>query len=101
MQRDEFTAMLAAESFDEAVTVEREAGGSLESHVHPFEAKALILEGELRIRTGDGEQVYRAGDVFHLQANIPHSERYGTSGVRYLVGRKAAVEVAPVRQEAG
>jgi len=30
MQRDEFTALLAAESFDEVVTVAREANGGLE-----------------------------------------------------------------------
>ncbi len=91
MQRDEFTALLAAESFDEPVTVEREAHGSLDVHVHPFEAKALVLQGELSIRTGDGECTYRAGDIFHLAANVPHAERYGSGGVSYLVGRKAPV----------
>jgi hypothetical protein len=32
--------------------------------------------------------VYRAGDVFHLLAETPHTEWYGAEGVRYLVGRR-------------
>ncbi len=88
MRQDEFKAMLAAEHFDEVVTVEREANGSLDNHSHPFEAKALILDGELRIITNEHERVYGPGDIFHLQANVVHSERYGPRGTRYLVGRK-------------
>ncbi|MBA3477922.1 MAG: cupin [Lautropia sp.] len=100
MQRDEFTALLAAESFDEVVTVAREANGGLEFHAHPFEAKALVLEGDLSIRTEGGERVYRVGDVFHLHANVLHSERYGSGGVTYLVGRKTPGDAAPSRQKA-
>lgn len=88
MQREEFTALLAAERYEEVVTIEREANGALDSHAHPFAAKALILEGELSISTDGVERVYRAGDVFQLDANTPHAERYGPSGVKYLVGRK-------------
>jgi quercetin dioxygenase-like cupin family protein len=86
--RDAFVAALAGEGFDEVVTVAREPDEALDVHAHPFEAKALILEGELTIRTGETEQRYRAGDIFHLRANEAHSERYGPAGVRYLVGRK-------------
>lgn len=32
--------------------------------------------------------VYRAGDIFHLKANVVHTEHYGPQGVQYLVGRK-------------
>lgn len=96
MKPDDFKAVLAAERFDEPVTVQREANGHMDSHAHPFAAKALILEGELTIRTDDGERTYRSGDVFHLQANTRHTERYGPTGVKYLVGRKAPAE-APTR----
>jgi quercetin dioxygenase-like cupin family protein len=97
MKLDDFKAQLAAEGFEEAVTVEREADGSLDSHAHPFEAKALILEGELSICTDDGERTYRSGDIFHLAANVFHTERYGPAGVKYLVGRKAPADQAPTR----
>jgi quercetin dioxygenase-like cupin family protein len=90
MERDDFIEMLAREGFKETVLVEREANGFVEDHAHPFEAKALILEGELTIRCGTKETRYRTGDVFHLLANETHWERYGPDGVCYLVGRKHA-----------
>jgi len=88
MEKDDFVAMLAQEQFGEVLTVEREANGAMDSHAHPFEAKALILQGELTIRTSGAERVYRSGDIFHLRAQIVHEERYGPAGVTYLVGRK-------------
>jgi len=87
MNREAFERALKAEGFAEFVLVTREAG-ELDEHTHPFEAKALILSGELHIRTGNNERVYRPGDTFHLGANAPHAERYGPRGVQYLVGRR-------------
>ncbi len=88
MDRETFTENLTKEGFAETVVVTREANTSMDVHEHPFEAKALILDGELHIRVGDTEQAYKAGDIFHLPANKPHAERYGPNGVTYLVGRK-------------
>ena len=88
MERDEFIDALKREGYAEIVTVTRDPNGTADDHVHPFEAKALILHGELAIRIGTAEQVYKTGDVFHLQANESHSERYGPEGAQYLVGRK-------------
>lgn len=87
MQREAFAIALAQEGFAELVTVTREAG-ALDEHAHPFEAKALVLAGEIHIRVGADERLYRAGEVFHLPANAPHAERFGPEGVQYLVGRK-------------
>ncbi|CAG2157360.1 cupin domain-containing protein [Cupriavidus numazuensis] len=87
MQREAFVDALSREGFEEFVTVTREAG-AMDEHSHPFEAKALILAGEIHIRIGDDERLYKAGDVFHLPANLPHAERYGPDGVEYLVGRR-------------
>ncbi|AUT70550.1 MULTISPECIES: cupin domain-containing protein [Paraburkholderia] len=88
MERDEFINALKREGYAEIATVTRDAHGTVDDHVHPFEAKALILHGELAIRIGTAEQVYGTGDVFHLQADESHSERVGSEGVQYLVGRK-------------
>jgi quercetin dioxygenase-like cupin family protein len=84
-----FVHALAAEGFAEPVKVTRDADGFLESHTHPFEAKALILEGEIKIVVDQVAQTYRPGDVFQLAENKPHAEYYGPHGVTYLVGRKS------------
>jgi quercetin dioxygenase-like cupin family protein len=88
MDRNAFIESLTKEGFPDAVVVTREANVEMEMHEHPFEAKALILEGEMSIRMDDEVRAYRVGDVFHLPANKPHAERFGPNGVTYLVGRK-------------
>ncbi|MEZ0600822.1 cupin domain-containing protein [Paraburkholderia sp. IW21] len=88
MDREAFTESLTKDGFPEAVVVAREANIEMDVHEHSFEAKALILEGEMHIRADNTEQTYKVGDVFHLPANKPHAERYGPNGVTYLVGRK-------------
>jgi quercetin dioxygenase-like cupin family protein len=87
MNRDAFTDILKQEGFAEIITVAREPG-AMDEHTHPFEAKALILEGELVMTCNGAERHYEAGDVFHLPAGTPHAERYGANGVQYIVRRK-------------
>lgn len=88
MTPEQFAAELAREGFEPAVTVTREAGGMLGDHTHPFDAKALILAGEIGITVAGVEQVYRAGEMFQLPAATQHSECYGAEGVTYLAGRR-------------
>jgi len=87
MTPEQFTALLQSEGFAQLVTVEREPGG-LGEHAHPFEAKALILAGEIIIERDGQATLFKEGDVFHLPAEALHTESYGAAGVRYLVGRK-------------
>ena len=77
MDRAEFIATLEREGYKEVVTVEREPHNALGVHTHPFEARALITLGELRLMTDGHEQVCRVGDQFHLLAHTPHSESCG------------------------
>ncbi len=89
MDTTAFTHELAAQGFDAPLRLEREANGAMGWHTHPFEARALVLAGEIRILTEQGpERTYRAGDVFHLRQAEPHAEWYGPQGVTYLSGRK-------------
>lgn len=95
MERNDFLKALSEEGYSEVVTVEREPNGSLDLHTHPFEAKALILKGEIRLRVGDAERIFRPGDIFHLRPNEPHWESYGAEGVTYLAGRKSEDAARP------
>ena len=90
MDQQAFKTMLENEGF-EVVVVEREANKGMDLHSHPFEAKAMVIEGEIRVVV-DGKETYcRAGDTFHLGPHIMHTETYGPHGVKYIAGRKAAV----------
>ena len=93
MEQPEFIALLEREAFQEAVTVQRTADGFPDTHAHPFEAKALIIQGQLQISVDGVTQLYRRGEIFHLAANLPHKERYGPDGVTYLVGRNNGPQV--------
>ncbi len=87
MTKEEFEQMLAGCNVQEIVEVTREPNGSMDTHSHPFEARALILEGEITV-IAEGKTIHcKAGDTFHLAANVPHTEQYGPQGVRYLAGR--------------
>ena len=88
MEEQEFLETLRAEGYAEPVRVARAPNGRLDDHAHPFEAKALILKGEMRINAGGEIKIYRAGDVFHLRRDEPHRESYGPDGVEYLSGRR-------------
>jgi quercetin dioxygenase-like cupin family protein len=88
MERAPFEQDLLAQGYDVSM-VTRAANGQLDVHTHPFEARALILAGEIRIQcVGQEEKLYRPGEIFHLAHAEPHSESYGPEGVSYLVGRK-------------
>jgi quercetin dioxygenase-like cupin family protein len=88
MDRARFEQALQTQGY-EVSTVTRTAHGHLDVHTHPFEARALILAGEIRIRCeGEEEKLYRPGEVFHHAHGQPHSESYGPEGVSYLVGRR-------------
>ncbi len=88
MNKQEFSAQLAREGFETLVEVQRESNGMIDTHSHPFQSKALILAGELRLIVAGKENIYRVGDVFELSNGIEHEEYYGPQGVTYLVGRK-------------
>ncbi|MGD9424046.1 cupin domain-containing protein [Pantoea sp. NSTU24] len=88
MTEHEFRNLLAEQGFDPPRLVERAASTTLDNHVHPFEALALILSGDITISTEQGESTYHPGETFHLQPNELHREAFGPQGVRYLAGRK-------------
>ena len=88
MNKQDFEAQLKAESFNEAVTVSKPVGYTMEEHAHPFEAWALIVEGDITLHINGTSTTYAAGDVFRLPAETPHHESAVPHGVTYLAGRK-------------
>ena len=91
MNQQDFEAQLKAENFDAGVTISKPIGYSMGDHAHPFEAWALIVEGDITLLVDGASTTYAAGDVFRLPAGTPHLESAIPNGVTYLVGRKHPV----------
>ncbi|ABP34560.1 hypothetical protein [Polynucleobacter asymbioticus] len=84
----QFISMLHQDGYPEPLEVKREPLGQLGDHTHPFEVKALVIEGSIELVVNGIRKQYLSGDIFHLGFEELHSELYGPQGVRYLVSRK-------------
>jgi len=64
-------------------------GTVIEEHTHDTENVGVITQGELILITQDGEQRYRPGDWYHLDAHQPHAARFDqvTSEVEFWFDR--------------
>jgi hypothetical protein len=88
MTKEQFLSMLVLEGYPEPILVEREAGGFLDAHTHPFEVKALVVSGQIELVVDGVSATYISGDIFHLLADQVHTECYGNNGVQYLASRQ-------------
>ena len=88
MNTEQFFNFLRQDGFPEPVEVQQIPNGSLSVHEHPFEVRALVIEGSIEIVINGSSRVYKAGDIFQLSLKQPHSESYGSEGVKYLASRK-------------
>ena len=86
MNRVEFENELGAQGYREVVDRRMEAGAINPEHAHEFDARLLVLEGEITIVCDGEECTYRSGDTFAMTAGRRHTERCGSQGVRYLAG---------------
>ena len=87
---DTFAAAARARGCDEVLERKWPASTVLEDHTHPFSVEALVVEGEMWLKVGANERHLGPGDEFTLEANVPHSERYGPEGATYWVARRNA-----------
>ena len=80
----------AARDFKRHLKLERRwaPGQIAETHTHPFDAQALVTEGEMWLTCGGETRHLHPGDTFHVPQGMPHSERYGPQGATYWVARR-------------
>ena len=88
MNQAQFESEVREQGYREIVDRRMEAGAVNPEHAHEFDARLLILEGEMTIVCGGEERTYRSGDTFAMAAGRPHTECCGPQGVRYLAGRR-------------
>ena len=85
MNSAEFEANLAQEGYTEVVKRGMEADKIVDEHDHPFDAKLLILEGELTLTREGATRTYHAGDIFSMAAGCRHVEQSGSEGALYRI----------------
>jgi quercetin dioxygenase-like cupin family protein len=88
MNRADFEAELHAQGYREIVDRRMEPGTVNPEHAHGFDARLLVLEGEMTVSCAGEERTYRGGDTFAMTAGRRHTEHCGPAGVRYLAGRR-------------
>ena len=88
MNSEQFLQSLRQDGFLDPVEVQQVPNGQLGMHEHPFEVKALVIEGDITIDIDGVSKIYKAGDIFQLEFKQPHAESYGPQGVKYLASRK-------------
>jgi quercetin dioxygenase-like cupin family protein len=57
-------------------------------HVHDFDARILVLGGEITITRDGKAETFRAGQSCMVPANCTHAEQVGPEGVAYVAGRR-------------
>ncbi|GGC68119.1 hypothetical protein GCM10011504_52600 [Siccirubricoccus deserti] len=93
MDAKEFEDALVRDGFSAEVRV-TEAGKVTPEHSHPFDVRALVLDGEITLTTTGSSRTYRQGEVFTMAAGCAHAEAIGPEGVRNLVGRRLPTQAA-------
>ena len=87
MDRLEFEAELRREGY-RVVNSSVKPNLVAPNHCHDFDAKALILGGEITIIRDNNPTTFRAGECFEVPAGCMHSEHVGPEGVALLSGRR-------------
>ncbi|KAB2894286.1 MAG: cupin domain-containing protein [Burkholderiaceae bacterium] len=85
---EKFRAAALAQGFGEVAERVWPPGTVVATHTHPFEAHALVVQGEMWLGVDGTTRHLLPGDRFELAAGVPHDERYGAEGATYWVARR-------------
>ena len=87
---DQFRTEMLGVGYNEVLERPWAPGTVVDTHTHPFEANAIVVQGEMWLAVDGGpERRLTASDRFHLLPNVPHTERYGAEGATYWVARRS------------
>jgi quercetin dioxygenase-like cupin family protein len=85
---DQFKQQATAAGFDEVIERDWPPHTVLDTHTHPFAVHAILTRGEMWLTMHGHTRHLQPGDVFELDRDVPHDERYGAEGASYWVARK-------------
>jgi quercetin dioxygenase-like cupin family protein len=86
LTREAFESDLRREGF-EVVHGGQAAGHTGEAHAHDFDARIMVLGGEITLIRDGQPQTFRAGDHCEVPAGCMHTEQVGPEGVAYIAGK--------------
>ena len=87
MDRQTFEAELKRDGYD--IQTNTTPGVKVNSeHSHPFDVRAMVVQGAITITSGGEAKTYKPGDTWDLARDCLHSESYGPEGAVVLFGRK-------------
>ena len=70
---------------------------STQPHLHPFDARVLILAGAFTLTSQGQSRTFYPGEHFEVAAGCIHSQQYGPEGTTFLIARKhSPTEILPV-----
>ncbi len=84
----EFERAAKALGYTEVLSRDWQPGQVVGEHTHPFDARGLLVAGEMWLTVEDSTRHLGVGDRFELKSGTPHSERYGDQGATYWVARR-------------
>ena len=84
----EFERRVRAQGYDQVLERKWEPGQVMATHTHPFDAQAVVVQGELWLTVGTCTSHIVRGGGFEIGRDTPHAERYGSEGAIFWVGRR-------------
>ena len=90
MTRDEFGSWVGSDGFQDPGPKTWDAGAEPPLHGHEFDARVLVLDGELSMVYEDRVEVLRAGDTCDVPAGTLHSEQPGAHPAHGLLAVRTA-----------
>jgi quercetin dioxygenase-like cupin family protein len=64
------------------------AGTTNEAHAHDFDARIMVLGGEITIARNGKAETFRVGDSCKVVAGELHAEHVGPEGVAFIAGHR-------------
>ena len=88
MNQSEFEADLKREGY-EVFYGGMQAGHSNPDHSHPWQARVMVIGGEITITRNGKAETFGVGDSCGVSSGELHAEQVGAQGVAYIAGRRA------------